>query len=70
MNNEILNKVSDSYWKFITDHKLDCIMLEQPFIRLTKKGKLIIDINDFNSCNVDNKKYDFLQVINHLKKQL
>jgi hypothetical protein len=70
LNSKTLDKVIDSYWNFITDHKLDALTLEQPFVRYTKKGKLIIDLNDFNSCNVNNKNYEFLQILNNLKNQL
>ena len=70
LSKKTIDKIINSYWIFINDQKLDYVNLEQPFIRYTKKGKLIIDINDLNSCNVLNRKYEFLQVLNHLKNQI
>jgi hypothetical protein len=70
LSNKTFDKIIDSYWNFINDQKLDYVNLEQPFLRYTKKGKLIIDLNDLNSCNVHNRKYEFLQVLNHLKNQI
>ena len=70
LSNKTFDKIIDSFWNFINDQKLDYVNLEQPFIRYTKKGKLIIDLNDLNRCNVENINYEFLQVLNHLKNQI
>ena len=70
LNNEVLDKITDSYWNFINDHKLDYVSLEQPFVKYSKKGKLIIDLEDLNACNVKNKNYEFLQILNNLKNQI
>lgn len=58
----------DSYWDFITHHKLDYVNLEDSFIKY-ENGKLIVDLDDLNSRNVFDLKYKFLQVLNNLKNQ-
>lgn len=70
MNKTTQNKIIDSYWNFITDHKLDEVNLQQPFIKYSKKGKLIIDLKDLNACNIFDKNYTFLKVLNNFKSQI
>lgn len=60
-----LSKLQESYERFYKEHKLHDT---PPFIRKTKGGKLIIDINDLNAVNVNSKKYLFLDILNELKK--
>ena len=69
LSNEILDIIINSYWDFITDHKLDYVNMDRSFIRYSKKGKLIIDLNDLNACNTFEKNYEFIQVLNNLKNQ-
>jgi hypothetical protein len=63
-----LDQMIDSYWDFITHHKLDYVNLEDSFIKY-ENGKLIVDLDDLNSRNVFDLKYKFLQVLNNLKNQ-
>ena len=38
----------DSYWDFITHHKLDYVNLEDSFIKY-ENGKLIVDLDRYGS---------------------
>ena len=58
-------KLKESYERFHKEHKLNDT---PPFIRKTKGGKLIIDIDDFNAVNVNSKKYLFLEILNEIKQ--
>ena len=58
-------KLKDSYERFHKEHKLNDTPL---FIRKTKGGKLIIDIDDLNAVNVNSKNYLFLEILNQLKQ--
>ena len=58
-------KLKESYERFYKEHKLNDT---PPFIRKTKGGKLIIDIDDFNAVNVNSKKYLFLEILNEIKQ--
>ena len=69
LGNKEFDIIIDSFWNFITDHKLDYVNTDQPIIQY-KNGVLSIDLNDLNSCNVLNKKYGFLDCLNHLKNQI
>ena len=59
----ISEKVNESIIKFNNTHKLENT---SPFIRTTKGGKLIIDIEDLNAVNVNKHNYLFLEVLNKL----
>ena len=65
MNKKELSKLKESYEKFHKEHKLHDT---PPFIRKTKAGRLIIDIDDLNAVNVNSKKYLFLEILNQLKQ--
>lgn len=64
-----IDSIIDSYWNFIDKHKLDYVNVEDSFIKYND-GKLIIDLDDLNACNVENEKHDFLLVLNNLKNQV
>jgi hypothetical protein len=67
-SNKNLDQMIDSYWDFINHHKLDYVNMEDSFIKY-EEGKLIIDLDFLNTCNIFDLKYEFLQVLNNLKNQ-
>jgi hypothetical protein len=65
-SNKPLDIIIDSYWHFLYFNKIDNIS----FVRYTKGGRLIIDLDDFNACNVYEDECLFLDFLNHIKDNI
>ena len=69
-NNIMKLETINSFDKFLSDHKAEETNILTPFIKYSKGGKLIIDLEDLNAMNVNNKEYKFLELFNSIKKEL
>jgi len=64
INENVVNDLINDFDRYLSEHKLD---MEPSFIRYSKGGKLIIDLDDLNATNVDNDESMFLKLLNALK---
>jgi hypothetical protein len=58
----------DSFYKLLEDHKAEDTNQNTPFIRKTKGGKLIIDIEDLKCLSNNGDKYEIIKVLKELEK--